>query len=507
MRKILACILILALLLTSASAEEAFVTGLEELLESIQLPRDRVTVKLTAEENLQAVVQGEEGMTDVKLDAGGSRMQLQVMEDQLYLGVDGTVVNLKYADLQSMLKPKVDINVMIGLLDLAAQRFIIPHAAVDTSDGLQITYEVTEEELIQDLTDFVDAVFAEKMYVNALEEFLKILGRLSGETMPTVEQLIEAWGEEKENLKKNPGDFHVSFRLHINESFSEIVCTGEIGTSSNLYLMDWNAKIAGDCFTLSGKATQRLQSASGIREYDVPFSFTYNRKAWTFDMENPNRPFSLNAEGSQSAGRGRFSVTQRTGRLVSSLIQGTWALGEDSCSFMVSVTNRNQVPYMISAVMDSSLIDISVTTQNGQKPFAVKLVQENGNLVYARLEFGQYNEAYTLVYDGEKAVLRTDDLNVIITGAFESDHAYVLTLHPEFPKDPEKTEEDAYVRLEYEGTEGNFTVTGKVIDPDGNTAAEMQLICDPAQGTEKLSEADQVIYLTPDMLLQLLTAQ
>ena len=191
MKKLLACILILGLLLTSASAEEAFVTGLEGLLESIQLPRDRVTVKLTAEETVQAVVQGEEGMTDVKLDAGGSRMQLQVMEDQLYLGVDGTVVNLKYADLQSMLKPKVDINVMIGLLDLAAERFIIPHAAVDTSDGLQITYEVTEEQLIQDLTDFVDDVFAEKMYVNALEEFLNMLGRLSGETMPTVDQLKE----------------------------------------------------------------------------------------------------------------------------------------------------------------------------------------------------------------------------------------------------------------------------------------------------------------------------
>ena len=139
MRKLLSCILILAMLVTSAAAEEAYVNGLVGLLESIQLPRDRVTVKMTAEETLQAVVQGEEGMTDLSLDAGGSRLQLQVMEDQIYLGVDGMVLNLKYADLQSMLTPKVDMNVVVGLLQLVAERFIIPHASVDASEGLQIT--------------------------------------------------------------------------------------------------------------------------------------------------------------------------------------------------------------------------------------------------------------------------------------------------------------------------------------------------------------------------------
>ena len=41
------------------------------------------------------------------------------------------------------------------------------------------------------------------------------------------------------------------------------------------------------------------------------------------------------------------------------------------------MTNRRQVPFVISAAVDERLIDISVTLQNGQRPFAVKLVQEN----------------------------------------------------------------------------------------------------------------------------------
>ena len=508
MRKLLSCILILAMLVTSAAAEEAYVNGLVGLLESIQLPRDRVTVKMTAEETLQAVVQGEEGMTDLSLDAGGSRLQLQVMEDQIYLGVDGMVLNLKYADLQSMLTPKMDLNVVVGLLQLAAERFIIPHASVDASEGLQITYEVTEKELIEDLTGFVDTVFSEETYIHPLEELLNLLSRFSDEPLPTVEQLIEAWQTEKEDLKKNPGDFHVAFRLHIDEKFTEIVCSGEIGTSSNLYLMDWNARFADECVTVDGKLTQRVQTASGTRDYDVPVNYTYNRGVWSFDLENPNRPYALHAEGSQSGGRSRFSVTVRRGKTVSDLVQGNYTLSEDSFSAMISVTNRRQVPFVISAAVDEHLIDISVTLQNGQRPFAVKLVQEKGDLAYGCLEFEQYGEAYTLVYDGEKAVLRTDSLNVIMTGAFESDHVYVLTLHPEFPKEPERTEKDAYVRLEYEGAEGNFVVTGKVIDPEGTTIFEGQMKCEPAEGiTEKLSEAEQVIYLTPEMLLELLTAQ
>ncbi len=508
MRKLLSCILILAMLVTSAAAEEAYVNGLVGLLESIQLPRDRVTVKMTAEETLQAVVQGEEGMTDLSLDAGGSRLQLQVMEDQIYLGVDGMVLNLKYADLQSMLTPKVDLNLIGRLLELAAKWLINPYAKTDLQDGLQVTYEATGEQLAEGLTGLIDDVLHDEAYTGALTEFLNLLSRLSGETMPTVDQLIEAWQAEKEDLKKEVPDFHVSFRLHINDSFTEILCSGEIGTSSNLYLMDWNAQFKDDCATVDGKLTQRLQTASGTRDYDVPVSLTYNRGVWSFDVENPNRPYSLHAEGSLSEGGSRFTVTARRGKIVSDLIQGNVALNEDSCSAMISVMNRRQVPYVISAVVDERLIDISVTLQNGQRPFAVKLVQEKGDLAYGCLEFEQYGEAYTLVYDGEKAVLRTDSLNVIITGAFESDHVYVLTLHPEFPKEPERIEKDAYVRLEYEGAEGNFVVTGKVIDPEGTTIFEGQLKCEPASDIpEKLSEAEGVIELTPEMLLQMLTAQ
>ena len=272
--------------------------------------------------------------------------------------------------------------------------------------------------------------------------------------------------------------------------------------------MDWNARFTDECVTVDGKLTQRVQTASGTRDYDVPVNYTYNRGVWSFDLENPNRPYALHAEGSQSGGRSRFSVTVRRGKTVSDLVQGNYTLSEDSFSAMISVTNRRQVPFVISAAVDEHLIDISVTLQNGQRPFAVKLVQEKGDLAYGCLEFEQYGEAYTLVYDGEKAVLRTDSLNVIMTGAFESDHAYVLTLHPEFPKEPERTEKDAYVRLEYEGAEGNFVVTGKVIDPEGTTIFEGQLKCEPASDIpEKLSEAEGVIELTPEMLLQMLTAQ
>ena len=83
-------------------------------------------------------------------------------------------------------------------------------------------------------------------------------------------------------------------------------------------------------------------------------------------------------------------------------------------------------------------------------------------------------------------------------------HAYVITLHAE-GETVRPEENEAYIRCEYEGEEGNFAFSGRVIDPTGQDALVLRFACAPTEGmNELLREKDGVIRLTPETLQMLL---
>lgn len=508
MKRFLALLLFLAMLVSSAAAEEVFVNDAQKLLNSVNLNRDMLTLKMSGEENAQAKISAADGIVDLTMDAGDEKIRIQFLNDQVYLAAGGSVFNLKYADLESMLTPKMDMYALGGLFQLAFTRLILSHVQLSEGNGMHVSYEATGTELLNDAAGLVDAVLAEEKYQPLIAQILDMLGRISGETMPTLEQLTQMWPQAKEELLAEQPDFRLAFNLDVDGELEQIYVEGEVGSGNHLYRMEWVfSSPDGNRLLLNGKLTERFLRADTASDYDITVNADINKGIWSFDIDDPAKQFNLKAEGTYTDRTGNFSLTvQRSAdSLPYFLSQGNYAVTEDSLSVMMNVTDRRTVPVVVSAVIGKKVLDVSVTTSTGTKPFAVKILQENDKVLYADFEITDRNEFYKGVYDGEKVTLSDRDMNIICTGAFESDHAYVVTLHPEFITHPEQTSEDAYIRLEYEGEEGNFTFTGKVIDPEGAEALRLELVCEPTDGIpEKLSDAPQILYLTPETILQMM---
>ncbi len=507
MKKILAFILTFVILISSAAAEEAFINGAAGLLESINLERDMVTLKAAQEETLQAKIRGGEGITDLALELDGNKVRIQLMEDQIYLAVDDTILNLKYADLQAMMTTGIDMAMVGKLFQEAVECFIQPHAKVELEDGLHMTYAVSGEELTNDLMQFGDRVLEDEGYQLILRQALEAIERISGEKTPAMEELVQTWQAIKENMKSSETDFHAALDLKVDAGLTELACKGEIGSEKELYLMDWVVCRGKERLNLEGKLTQRLIRSESTKDYDITIAADFFKGIWSATIDAPGRAFYLTAEGTHTDRTGRFSIFMQRARSGSPyyMVQGSYAMADDCGSIQVNVKDRRRIPYVVSAVMDRSKIDMNVTYQNGLKPFALKAVLEDNELMYASLEANSRGESYRAVYDDEKVILYTDDLQVIFTGAFESDHTYVVTIHPVFPEGSGLTSEDASARIEYEGEEGNFAFTGRVIDPEGKEVISAQLICEPTEGiTEKLADAGNITYLTPETILKML---
>ena len=160
MKRFLALLLFLAMLVSSAAAEEVFVNDAQKLLDSVNLNRDMLTLKMSGEENAQAKISVADGIVDLTMDAGDEKIRIQFLNDQVYLAAGGRVFNLKYADLESMLTPKMDMYALGGLFQLAFTKLILSHVQLSEGNGMHVSYEATGTELLNDAAGLVDAVLA-----------------------------------------------------------------------------------------------------------------------------------------------------------------------------------------------------------------------------------------------------------------------------------------------------------------------------------------------------------
>ena len=517
MKKLLALILALLLAVSAAGAEladaeplapaEAYRAGAEALLNSIDLQRDMLTMNLTqGEQAYQMRIAQADGTTALALSQDGvSVLEAQMLQDQIYLALGDTVLNLKYEDLMSVMNSgvgSVDPQAL-GVLALSlATTVILPHLTTEAENGLHVVFAATGKELYTDLATWLDEVLADETYYPMIDSLLGMLKNASGTEIPTAAELAEAWPQLKENLLAQDPDFHVNFELTADSALTQADITGEIGSTEDLYLMEWAWRASGETKTLNGELTQRITRDGESRDYCITVDAEMRGRLWTLNISYPTQAMTLEAEGSstEEASSFRLSYTNLRQRAAFRM-EGSCAKTENGFSAQLTVTDSMKgAAYFISMLAGEDLVDLSVTDNAGQKLFALKALKNGEKLIYAEMETkltggGQLSA----VYDGEKVILTADGASYLITWNYETDHDLVVTVHPE------RGEGDAVARFSYEGEEGNFSFTGSATGPDGSELMSWQLLCEPTSGIgEALSERENIIYLTPEMIMSLL---
>ena len=88
------------------------------------------------------------------------------------------------------------------------------------------------------------------------------------------------------------------------------------------------------------------------------------------------------------------------------------------------------------------------------------------------------------------------------TDKFVSDREYLITFTPEGENIADTSL--AYIRVSYEGEEGDWTLRAVVIDPEGNDYTSAELAISPSNPTEPLSGTEGLMMLTPELVEQLI---
>ncbi len=518
MKKLLAILLALLLAVSLAfaeeaqetSLEEAFTRGADELLDSVDLERDMLTLTMTeGNQTYRCHIAQADNTIAFSLDGDGTVFEAQIMEDQIYANFAGTVVNLKYADLEAMMNSAagaVDMQAMAELFQPLLTRVILPHVNYDGSDGIRVSYAATGKELLTDLAGYLDEVLADEKYYPAIDQLLSYLSTLSGSQLPTAAQLAQMWPESKESLLAQDPDFHVNFDLTANAAFTAVDITAEIGASNDLYLMDWAFRVDGTRLSLTGRLAERITTGEETRDYDITIDAEYNSGLWSLAIRYPSRMFTLEAEGSHTETAERFSLylNSRGRRPANIRMQGSCTRTDEGMTGQLHFADAYGNSFDATLLVDEETADICVIDFKGTKVFALKALQDDDRLAYAKLEINDQRSSTSLtaVYDGEKVIVNSNGEEYLVTWAYESDHEFVLTVHPQANEDASG---DVLVRASYEGEPGNFTMTMKVFASDGSEALNMQLVCEPTQGIgAPLSEREGILYLTPEVMQSLM---
>ena len=419
-------------------------------------------------------------------------------------------MNLKYADFQDLFAGAADPEAMLGLLRPAVEKLIMPYVRTGNGDGLHITYHAEGSELLAGLAEYLDTVLAEEKYYPVIDRILSLFAVLSDTEIPSAAQIAQMWPAARESLTAREADFHIFFELKADRWGTEISVTGEAGNDEESYVTDWQISCGRDLFILNGKLALRSGLGGETREYPITAAAAWHRGLWDFSLEFPAWRFSITAEGSHADGLGRYSLYYRnpTNRILPYFYaKGSYAVTEDGFSGAADLSympgRKGSGQAMMSIMISEGLNDILITDQRHQTVFGLKALTGNEKLSYLSISSDLTDEIRKIVYDGEKGLITTDDMQITVIGAFESDHAYVLTLHPEYTDGRDQPLEDACIRVEYEGGEGNFSILGSVTDSEGNRVGGVRLDCAPTEGIgEKLADRDGIICLTPETILQ-----
>ena len=97
-------------------------------------------------------------------------------------------------------------------------------------------------------------------------------------------------------------------------------------------------------------------------------------------------------------------------------------------------------------------------------------------------------------------------VTVTCTGEYESANAYVITMKAEGETVP-ADQDTAYIRVEYEGTEGDWALTGYMIDPEGNEMFRVTYGVAPTEPIVPIAEtyAGNVMEINAPFVTQMVT--
>ena len=137
MKKLFAVLLACMMLLSAASAENAFVDGLEELMQSIRLDRDMVTLRVRADEEFTLRIRAVDEVGDISLEAAGQKVRLQASGEEAYLAVGEQALHLRFADLAAFVPrmPEVDEEALSELFQMVVMKLLMPFAEISGDDG------------------------------------------------------------------------------------------------------------------------------------------------------------------------------------------------------------------------------------------------------------------------------------------------------------------------------------------------------------------------------------
>ena len=273
------------------------------------------------------------------------------------------------------------------------------------------------------------------------------------------------------------------------------------------WMLLWKILSENGRTTVDGKCSERITWSDNVRNYDLDIHGEMYRGIWSLDISYPARNLHLTAEGSHLDTMGRFSVTRTVPRTQSVVmqIQGTYVHMDDAFNCSLSIMDRINGSWSVSALVGEDILDVKAMDATGRQSMALKLLKAGDTLASGSFRLRSQRNEYALVYDGEKAVISMDGQTVTCTWGTESDQAFVVRLHPEDTVDGTQDDRDMLGRMEYTGQEGDFTVTATLTDAEGGEVIRAELKCQPSDGIhEKIADMENLVHVTPEMILSLL---
>ena len=544
MKRLAAIFLVFCLLLSGVSvAEEAakeqrFLSGLLALLQSVDLSRDMLTLSADYEGRnvFSGKLKGQDGVTDLSISAEGLALQAQLSEEEIAASLNGSTAVLRFEEVRALagsaqaalsgLSPEME-NIQ-ALLQLFLEKVILPDTSIVQEPSFRIAYQAPLGTVVKRLADFGDAVFEQDQFEGTYEKLLGLIGPYLKQELPEYAQLKAAWPQIREELlAEDTEDLEAS--LVLAQEDRALTLEGHFGNADRMYQASFALTQGNERFDLTGSLSERTQSGELTRTSGIEVSgwFTGDAHDNAFHLkakENADMAFAydLTVDGSMAQRHGTLKVALdrnliRAGRPVPAGIQQSmsvfflnahYALLDDGLSAMayVGLANGRSVPFLVDLLVSKGQFSLNVTNYNAIPLFGLKLIgSETDGLKQLEFLYRQnVRNTITASYDGEKAVIQTNGLTITCTGAFEADNVWVLTLRAE-GETVQPGQEEAHIRLEYEGEEGQFSLRGRGIGPDGSEYFSASLLCQPTEGVDTLlREQEDAVLLTPETILSMI---
>ena len=207
---------------------------------------------------------------------------------------------------------------------------------------------------------------------------------------------------------------------------------------------------------------------------------------------NPYRHyFVLKMNGSHLNNAGRITMEMKS-RANSYDAEMNYELDENSLVTDFAVSDARGKETTLALDMADGKLDRFSLSYGYSREYALRM------LTNSRLT----EPLFSVESDGKQVIIVQDGVTIRCTGEFESDREYLMTMTPE-GKDLGETG-PAYIRLAYDGEEGDWTLHAAVIDPEGSEYASAMLAIRHADSVERLSDAKELMMLTPELAEQLI---